>query len=101
MRRARLTQTQLALLEHLAAVAVEQKAEARRTKKKFKAGWTYVKTSKNIKSATIVRLVALGLVEATRHRHTNFTYFQAPRYGVTLPSLSLRFLHGQVKTRAN
>ncbi len=37
----RLTPTQYALLEHLAATAQRQKAEARQTKKKFKGGWTY------------------------------------------------------------
>lgn len=59
----KLTKTQVALLEHLAAVAVRQKAEARRTKKRFQRGWTHIRFDNRVRQATLRRLVELGLAE--------------------------------------
>ena len=59
-----LTQTQLALLEHLAATAVRQKAEARASKKRFQKGWTYLHFNKHVRPATLQRLLDLGLAES-------------------------------------
>jgi len=65
----KLTASQYALLEHLCAVAVQQKAEARLTKKRFRQGWTYIRFSDRIKPGTIKRLIELGLADACCDAH--------------------------------
>jgi hypothetical protein len=57
------TPTQYAILEHLAAVAIQQKAEARASKQGFRGGWTYLRPTQRIKLASIQALIRLGLVQ--------------------------------------
>lgn len=64
-----LTSTQLQVLEHLAAVAVRQKAEARYSKKGFKGGWTHVRTNKHVKLGSVQRLLDLGYASACCSGH--------------------------------
>lgn len=64
-----LTGTQRALLEHLAAVAVRQKTEARINRKRFPGGWTYIRFGKQVKLNTIVRLLDLGYAAACCEGH--------------------------------
>lgn len=55
---------QYALLEHLAAVAVMQKAVARSQHTRFRGGWTYVRTTDKVRITTIRSLIKRGYVAA-------------------------------------
>jgi hypothetical protein len=77
-----LTQTQVALLEHLAVVAVRQKAEARATKRKFRGGWTHVRPDQHVKLTTIHRLLDLGYASACCVGHYGCDNVRITRAGV-------------------
>lgn len=77
-----LSPTQLALLEHLVAVAVRQKAEARATKTRFKRGWTHVNLNQFIRESTVRRLLDLGYAESCCREHTGLDLIKVTRAGV-------------------
>jgi hypothetical protein len=78
------TRTQYAILEHLAAVACRQKAEARYSKKKFQGGWTHVRPNQRIKLASVQALIRLGLVSSCCSGHEGRDSVRISRKGVEL-----------------
>lgn len=75
---------QLALLEHLAAVAVRQKADARATKKRFQGGWTGVRFDRRIRLETLRGLIRRGYVTACCQAHAGTDSVRITRAGVEL-----------------
>jgi hypothetical protein len=71
-----------AVLEHLAAKAIMQKAEARATKRKFRGGWTYLRYTQQLKLATVRALKRLGLVEFCCEGHAGTNHVRVSRKGV-------------------
>lgn len=76
------TKTQVAVLEHLAAIAVRQKAEARASKKRFLRGWTYMRPTQHVKLATLSALLRLGLIESCCHDLHGADLIRISRKGV-------------------
>lgn len=80
-----------AVLEHLAAKAVQQKAEARATRRKFRGGWTYLRFTQHLKLATVRALKTLGLVEFCCEGHAGTDLVRVSRKGVEF----LEFVRGE------
>ena len=81
------TRTQYAVLEHLAATAIRQKAEARYSKTKFRGGWTYLRPTQHLKLASVRVLIRLGLVSACCSGHNGSDLVRIARKGVELLEL--------------
>jgi hypothetical protein len=71
-----------AILEHLAATAVHQKAVARATKRGWQKGWTYMRYNQHIKLATVRVLKRLGLVEFCCEGHGGTDLVRISRRGI-------------------
>lgn len=78
------TSNQYAILEHLAATAVRQKAVARLTRTGFLGGWTYLRPTQRIKLASIRALINLGLVQPCCSSHNGNDTIRISRKGVEL-----------------
>lgn len=76
------TKTQVAVLEHLAATAVRQKAEARYSKKRWQRGWTYMRPTQHVKAQTLNALKRLGLIESCCHELHGADLIRISRKGV-------------------
>lgn len=76
------SKTQVAVLEHLAATAVRQKAEARYSKKRWQRGWTYMRPTQHVKVATLQALKRLGLIETCCHDLHGADLIRISRKGV-------------------
>ncbi len=59
----KLGRVQLAVLEHLARVALDQLDEARRTHKRRVRGWTTIDFNRHVRSETISSLIMRDMVE--------------------------------------
>lgn len=82
-----LTRTGYAILEHLAAVALRQRAEARASRRGWLRGWTYLRTSKHVKLASIRKLIRMGLVTPCCSGHNGNDLVKITRKGVELLEL--------------
>jgi len=78
------TKSQYAILEHLAAVACRQKAEARYSKKRFQGGWTYLRVNQQLKLASVQALIRYGLVTSCCEGHNGRDSVRITRKGVLL-----------------
>jgi hypothetical protein len=85
------TNAQYAILEHLCVVAVQQKAQARYSKTKFRGGWTHVRTNQHVKLASVRALIRLGLVSSCCEGHDGTDNVRISRKGVEF----LEFVRGE------
>ncbi len=81
------TPTGYQVLEHLAAVAVRQRAEARAAKKGWQGGWTHVRTNQHVKLATLRALIRLGLATPCCSGHNGTDTVRITKKGVELLEL--------------
>jgi hypothetical protein len=82
-----ITPTGYQILEHLAAVALRQRAIARASKRGWQRGWTYLRPTQHVKLASIRTLIRYGLVTPCCQGHNGNDLIKITRKGVELLEL--------------
>jgi len=75
---------QFAVLEHLAATAQRQRAEARYSHTKWRGGWTYLRYNRTLRPTSVMGLIKKGLIQPCCSAHGPYDSVRISRAGVEL-----------------